>query len=174
LTPCNARKQSGAIWRIADDHRIDPPGGINPGPHRRPDLGKDCRHYRPDAESPARKELAKVAGAACASIASEAINEAPIVVWGGGPRVRIYAVFDDDAITQDGINEDALPKSPTEGDWRMSIPFLAEDVAWSAASLATASTRISARSVDEEIEEGVTAVPPASPLGINLAEFLKS
>jgi hypothetical protein len=56
----------------------------------------------------------------------------------------------------------------------MSIPFLAEDVAWSASSLAAASTRISARSLDEEIEEGVTAVTPAPALDINLAEFLKS
>jgi hypothetical protein len=56
----------------------------------------------PDPKSPARTELAKVAGAACASIASEAPKSAPIVIWGGGPRVRIYAVFDDDAITQDG------------------------------------------------------------------------
>jgi hypothetical protein len=99
----------------------------------------------PDPESPARKELAQVAGTACASIASEAPKEAPIVIWGGGPRVRVYCVFDEDAITKDGVNEDALSKPPTEGDWRMSIPFLAEDVAWSGASLAAASSRISAR-----------------------------
>jgi hypothetical protein len=79
----------------------------------------------PDPVSPARKELAKVAGTACTSIASEAPKQAPIMIWGGGPRVRVYCVFDEDAITQDGINEDALPKSPAEGDWRMSIPFLA-------------------------------------------------
>jgi hypothetical protein len=96
----------------------------------------------PDPESPARRELAKVAGTACASIASEAPKEVPVVIWGGGARVRVYCVFDEDAITQDGLNEDALPKSPTDGDWRMSIPFLAEDVAWSGASLAAASSRL--------------------------------
>ena len=129
----------------------------------------------PDPESPPRKELAKVAGTACASIASEAPKEAPIVVWGGGPRVRVYCVFDEDAITKDGVNEDALPKSPTEGDWRMSIPFLAEDVAWSGASLAAASSRVSARSVDDDVEDEETAAAAAAaPLSINLAEFLKS
>ena len=56
-----------------------------------------------------------MAGTACASIASEAPKEAPIVIWGGGPRVRVYCVFDEDAITQDGVNEDALPKSPDRG-----------------------------------------------------------
>jgi hypothetical protein len=128
----------------------------------------------PDPESAARKELAKVAGTACASIASEATKEAPIVIWGGGPRVRVYCVFDEDAITQDGINEDALPKSPTEGDWRMSIPFLAEDVAWSGASLAAVSSRISARSVNDDVGDEEPLAALATPLSINLAEFLKS
>jgi hypothetical protein len=129
----------------------------------------------PDAQSPARKELDKVAGTACASIASEASKEAPMVIWGGGPRVRVYCVFDEDAITQDGVNEAALPKSPTEGDWRMSIPFLADDVAWSSASLAAASSRISARSVDDEVEDDEPDTAAAkSSLSINLTEFLKS
>jgi hypothetical protein len=127
----------------------------------------------PDPESPARKEMAKVAGTACASIASEAPKDAPIVIWGGGPRVRVYCVFDEDAITQDELNEDALPKSPAQGDWRMSIPFLPDDVAWSSASLAAASSRISARSVGDEVEEADTAAAKSS-LSINLAEFLKS
>ena len=129
----------------------------------------------PDAQSPARKELDKVAGTACASIASEASKEAPMVIWGGGPRVRVYCVFDEDAITQDGVNEAALPKSPTEGDWRMSVPFLADDVAWSSASLAAASSRISARSVDDEVEDDEPDTAAAkSSLSINLTEFLKS
>jgi hypothetical protein len=128
----------------------------------------------PDPESPARKELAKVAGTACASIASEAPKEAPMVIWGSGPRARVYCVFDEDAITQDGLNEDALPRSPTEGDWRMSIPFLAADAAWSGASLAAASGRISARSVDEDVPDEEPLAASATPLSINLAEFLKS
>jgi hypothetical protein len=128
----------------------------------------------PDPDSPARKELDEVAGTACASLASEAPKDAPIVVWGGGPRVRVYCLFDEDAITKDDVNEDALPKSPTEGDWRMSIPFLSEDVTWSRASLAAASDRISARSVDDEIADEESTAESAAPLSINLAEFLKS
>jgi hypothetical protein len=89
--------------------------------------------------------------------------------------VRVYCVFDEDAITQDGLNEDALPKSPAQGDWRMSIPFLPDDVAWSSASLAAASSRISARSVDDEVEdEEADTAAAKSSLSINLAEFLKS
>jgi hypothetical protein len=131
----------------------------------------------PDPNSPARKDLAAAAGVACSSISSEATRDAAIVVWGGGPRVRVYSVFDEDAITGDGVNEDALPKSPTKDDWRMSIPCLPEDVAWSAASLAAASARITARSMDEDVEDAKADAATAtaeSAVSINLAEFLKS
>jgi hypothetical protein len=129
----------------------------------------------PDPNSPARKELALAAGVACSSISSEAIKDAAIVVWGGGPRARVYCLFDEDAITQDDMNEDPLPKSPTEGDWRMSIPCLPEDVAWSKAKLASATSRITARSMDEDVaDEEPKAAVAASAMSINLAEFMKS
>lgn len=129
----------------------------------------------PDPDSPARKELAAAAGVACSSISSEATAEAAIIVRGSGPRVRVYCVFDEDAITGDGVNEDALPKTPTEGDWKMSIPCLPEDVEWSGASLAAASARITARSMDEDIDEDKADSGAAkSAVSINLAEFMKS
>jgi hypothetical protein len=129
----------------------------------------------PDPNSAARKELALVAGVACSSISSEAIKDAAIVVWGGGPRVRVYCLFDEDAITRDDVNEDPLSKSPTEGDWNMSIPCLPEDVAWSKAKLASVTSRITARSMNEDVadEEPKAAVVPAS-MSIKLTEFLKS
>lgn len=128
----------------------------------------------PDPKSDARKELAKAAGVACASISSEATKEAAIVVWGGGPRVRVYCVFDDDAITGDGVNEDALSKSPTEGDWKMSIPCLPEDVKWSNDKLASTSTRISARSLEDDIEDDEhVSASSARSMSINTGEFLK-
>ena len=89
--------------------------------------------------------------------------------------MRVYCVFDDDAITNDGVNEDPLPKSPTEGDWRMSIPCLSEDVEWSRGKLTAVSSRISARSVDEDVADDKAAADAAAPaIGINLGEFLKS
>ena len=131
----------------------------------------------PDPQSTARKELAKAAGVACASISSEATKDAAIVIWGGGPRVRVYCVFDEDAITQDDVNEDALPKSPTEGEWKMSIPCLPDDVRWCSANLAAASSKISARSVNDDVEDGDArqeAAKAAPAMGINMQEFMKS
>jgi len=128
----------------------------------------------PDPASAVHAELRKAAGVACASISSEATRDAAIIVWGAGPRVRVYCVFDDDAITGEDVSEDALPRSPTDGDWRMSIPCLPEDVPWSSNRLASVSTRISARAMDEDVEDEETAAKAAAPpLTVNLAEFLK-
>lgn len=129
----------------------------------------------PDPASAAHTELRNAAGVAGASIASEATRDAAIVVWGAGPRVRVYCVFDDDAITGDDVSEDPLPRSATDGDWHMSIPCLPEDVAWSSNKLATISDRISARAVDEEVDDADTdSSASAPPMTINLAEFFKS
>lgn len=128
----------------------------------------------PDPKSDARKELARVAGVACASISSEATKEAAIVVWGGGPRVRVYCVFGEDAITRDGVNEDAVTRSPTEGDWRMSIPCPPEDVEWSKRKLASVTARVSARSPEDDVDdEGQESNAVARTLTINAEEFLK-
>lgn len=128
----------------------------------------------PDPKTGAHRELVKASGVACASISSEATKDAAIVVWGGGPRVRVYCVFDEDAITGDGVNEEVLPKSPTEGDWRMSIPCPPEDMKWSNAKLAAVSTRISARSLEDDIDdEESEPASSARSLSINVEEFLK-
>lgn len=129
----------------------------------------------PDLNSDARKELAKASGVACASISSEATGDAAIIVWGNGPRVRVYCVFNEDAITADGVNEDALSKSPTEGDWTMSIPCQPEDVKWSNGTLAAVSSRISARSLEDDLEDDASeSVPSAHSMTINVEEFFKS
>jgi hypothetical protein len=133
-----------------------------------------CQLLAPDLASAARRELSAVQGVASSSIASEATKDAAIVVWGGGPRARIYTVFDDDAITNDGVNEDAFPRSPTAGDWRMSIPCPPEDVAWMRAQLAQLSSRVFARPLDEDVAEDEDTRGGAShAMKINVGEFMK-
>ena len=129
----------------------------------------------PDPNSTARAELRSVAGVACSSISSEATRDAAIVVWGAGPRVRVYCLFDEEAITGEEVNEDALVKPATDGDWKTSIPCLPEDVAWSSKQLASLSGRISARSMDEDVKDDeFESTAATTALTINAAEFLKS
>src|SRR5207245_209921 len=70
--------------------------------------------------SDARKELDRVAGVAASLIADEAPKDHPIVVSGSGPRLRVYCLYGEDAVTGDGNNEESLTRNPTAGDWRMS------------------------------------------------------
>lgn len=47
------------------------------------------------------------------------------------PRTRIYCLYDDAAIDGSDANEDALGFDPLKGDWAVSLPCLAEDLAGS-------------------------------------------
>src|SRR6266478_8934938 len=101
----------------------------------------------PDTKSVAFTELQKVGGVAASSIASEAPKDDAFIVYGTGPQVRIYCIFGDDAVSGDGVNEDALQKSPMDGDWRMSIPCHSEDLDWTQKKLKTISKSVTARAL---------------------------
>lgn len=128
----------------------------------------------PDAKSSARAELEKVAGVACSSISSEAPKSDAFVVLGSGPRVRVYCVFGDDAITGDGVNEDPLQVSPTAADWAMSIPCPPEDLKWSQDKLAAVSSRVTARAVGQDVPAKDSKSGGDSEASINVQEFLRS
>lgn len=128
----------------------------------------------PDPKSAARDELDKVAGVACSAISSEAPRDDAFIVFGNGPRVRVYCVFGDDAITGDDVDEDAFQKAPTEGAWAMSIPCPLEDLKWSRARLAAVSTRVTARATGQDVPDGSSKSESAGQAGINVEEFLRS
>ncbi|MDQ5826821.1 MAG: hypothetical protein M3441_21810 [Chloroflexota bacterium] len=107
----------------------------------------------PDKQSEARKELESVAGIASNLIADEAFEGAVGVVYGSGPRVRLYCLYGDKAISGDRASESALAFNPTEGDWRMSLPCPAEDLAWVRDALKERSSRITARDMDEDVDD---------------------
>lgn len=107
----------------------------------------------PDKRSDARRELESVTGIASNLIADEAFESAAGVVYGSGPRVRLYCLYGDKAISGDRASESALAFNPTEGDWRMSLPCPAEDLAWVREALKERSNRITARDMDEDVEE---------------------
>src|ERR1700722_14864536 len=105
----------------------------------------------PDQKSAARLELGKVAGVAASSIASETPKDDGFIVYGNGPQVRVYCVFGEDAISDEGVNEDSFQETPASGDWHMSMPCLPEDLEWTTKKLKTISSRVTARAVGESI-----------------------
>src|SRR5262249_55254758 len=67
--------------------------------------------------STARQELQGIEGIASCIIAEESLKTDPCVVFGSGPRVRIYCLYNEDAIAGEDANETVLTFMPTEGDW---------------------------------------------------------
>jgi hypothetical protein len=108
----------------------------------------------PQTDSTARKELTAIAGIACSLIADEAMKAAPVVVYGSGPRVRMYCLYNDDAVTGEDAKEDALTFNATADDWHISLPCPAEDLSWVQSSLKKLSSRVTARDMTASDVDG--------------------
>jgi hypothetical protein len=128
----------------------------------------------PESDSAAAAELRSVAGVAASLISREAMTS-PIVVWGAGPRVRIYCLYNDDAIEGDDANEMALSFDPTDGEWYMSLACPVEDLSWVQNALKSKSKRITARdmgtALDSDEESGRNS---ATETVVDLEAFFKS
>lgn len=103
-------------------------------------------------DGPKRKELLAVSGIAASILADQAPRKAAITVTCDGPRTRIYCLYDDDAIEGSDANEEPLGFDPLEGDWRISLPCLADDLSWVQGALKKHSERITARDQDADVE----------------------
>ena len=76
-------------------------------------------------------------------------------MFGGGPWVRLYCLYNDASVEGDDADERALTTCPTEGDWAMSVPCAEEDVAWVTKELAKHGRRVTAPSPASEPVDGV-------------------
>jgi hypothetical protein len=123
----------------------------------------------------ARTELLGIEGIASSIISTESPKDAPMVVRGKGPRVRIYCLYDDEAVSGDDANESALAQNPTEGDWAMSLPADADDVAWIKDALAKKSKRVTVREKNEAFDDGEDQSKQANTTeaAINMEAFLR-
>lgn len=104
----------------------------------------------PAGENAARRELEAIAGIAAELIADETMT-APIVVTGSGPRVRLYCLYDDDAISGEDANENRLAFDATSGDWHVLLPCPSADLTWVRTALAAHSQRTSVRDMFEAV-----------------------
>ena len=122
----------------------------------------------------AQDELLAVTGIAASLIADQAPKDAAIVVTCDGPRTRIYCLYDDDAIDGSDANEAGLGFDPLQGDWRVSLPCPAEDLAWVQSALEAKGSRITARDKTATLAVEKAEGARASSLTIDLKGFLGS
>lgn len=128
----------------------------------------------PDKDMPARAELSRVAGIFEQIIASEAPKSSPIVVFGSGPRLRLYCLYDEDAIIGDEVNENSLTFNPTVGDWKISVPALADDLKWVRGELKAFFPRFSVREVGDLVDEDEQATKESASVEVDVKAFLRS
>lgn len=128
----------------------------------------------PDTSSTARSEFVKVNGVLGQLIASESFLDDPIVVYGGGPRVRVCCLYNEAAVEGDDADERALTTCPTDGDWAMSVPCSDDDYDWVTKELAKQSKRITARRIGEPVEEEAGESAAARSATVNIEAFLRA
>jgi hypothetical protein len=133
----------------------------------------------PDVNDPASEELRGIAGVAASIIAAEAPKDDPIIIFGGGPRLRIYCLYNDDAVLDDKINEDPVRQSVTGNGWCLSLPCETDDFEWIQRKLKSLSSRVVLRrlgdpSPESNVKGQFSKIIDSTETQINLEEFFKS
>lgn len=122
-----------------------------------------------------RTELLSVAGIAASVITDRGPKDSAIIVTCDGPRIRIYCLYDEDAIDGADANEDALGFDPLNGDWHLSLPCTEADLAWVSSELKKHSMHITARDgSDPGTETNASAPSRAEALILDTKGFLGS
>lgn len=128
----------------------------------------------PTADSAARKDLDRAAGIASSLIARESVKDAAIVVYGSGPRVRIYCLYGEDAITGDDACEQLLASDVMTGNWHLSLPCPADDLEWVQSALQKKGTKISARDLNSDVDNESEPASKSAGLRVNKEAFFRS
>ena len=66
--------------------------------------------------------LASVTGVAASVIAEGTPSSFPITVVGSGSRLRVYCLYDEDAVTAEEAHEDPLSWNIFESEWKIHFP----------------------------------------------------
>jgi hypothetical protein len=109
--------------------------------------------------SAAAAEFLKVSGIASSLVNDKLFAGNPMVVKNKGPRLRIYCIYDENAITGEDKNEEPLSWSPTAGEWQVFLPCTEEELSETTQALAAKSANFTVYNVKngipEEGEDGI-------------------
>lgn len=113
--------------------------------------------------------LQAATGVAATLIAEEAFMKRPLVVEGGGVRLRVYCVYGESALLDEDINEAPLASNPFERDgWRCHFPCDSSDLKWVSRKLKEISPSLLTYDVDAEVVPGSDATPSSAKFTIDL------
>jgi hypothetical protein len=121
----------------------------------------------------ARQELLGIVGIVSTLIMDELLKDSPCVFWGAGPRLRIYCLYGDDAISDESMNEGKLQFCPTAIGWQASLPCDREDMDWIRAALKKHGSHVSVRDVSDPIPEDSSKEKLVSSFAVDREAFLR-
>lgn len=99
-----------------------------------------------------RAEFERIAGVMATVVNMEILREHAMVLMGDGPRVKVYCLYDEEAITGDKARENGISHNPfASGDWTLSVPVPEQDKEWVERALKGA-PHVVVRLPDEEAE----------------------
>lgn len=101
----------------------------------------------------ASKEFEKVAGFACSLLNDGLFGETPLVVKNNGPRLRVYCLYGEDAISGDDKNEEALTWKPMDSEWQAFLPCTTEEYEETSKALKEKSSKFSAYNIAKGIPD---------------------
>jgi hypothetical protein len=125
------------------------------------------------AESESVKtQLLDITGLIASIISEETPASNAITVIGNGPRLRVYCLYNEDAIGDDA-NEASLTWKPFESNWEIYFPVEKSDYEWVSKLLKEKNTRFKTYKAgegiaDEEAEEKSKSASNFNQLTINL------
>lgn len=122
-------------------------------------------------------EFESVKGIASCLINDQALENHPLVVKNKGPRLRVYCLYGEDAISAEDKNEESLSWSPTGAEWHAFLPCLPDEVEEMAKLVESRSKKFTIYNVeagipDDEAVEEKTAAKSANTT-INWSAFDK-
>lgn len=101
--------------------------------------------------SDAKTQLNSIAGIVSSLIADETPLKDAITIIGSGPRVRIYCLYGDDAIS-DESNESTLSFNPFNSEWEIYFPVNEADLNWVTKALKENNSRFKTYKIGDKID----------------------
>ena len=101
-------------------------------------------------------EFTAVTGIGSSLLNDQLFESNPMVVVSKGPRLRIYCLYGEDAISGENANEESLSWKPTEEEWHAFLPCAADELKEVKKALKSKSTKFSAYDVDVGLPEDAT------------------
>ncbi len=129
-----------------------------------------------DSDEKALAEFAAATGIGSSLLNDQLFESYPMVVVSKGPRLRIYCLYGEDAISGEDANEESLSWKPTEEEWHAFLPCTADELKEIKKALKLKSGKFSAYDVDVGLPEDATEQAENSNLAkasIDFAAFKK-